>query len=271
MNNNNKKKKDTKIRENIVNGIVFVVVFAVALIITTQALARKVNSYQTMDNSISFSVEKQKINVVSIVSGKIKEIKVSPGEHVNKGDLLVSLDMSEYNRKIDVLKAMSDSNLSAKTELNTLLSQKEYFNVYAPQDGVVSEISITKGSYIPGGTKVMTLFSDYDAQVIAYITPVQYEEIQNKEKIRVYSDRLEQAFELKLNGVGKMTTDYESFGNNGPKISKYELVFQFTNPDDGAVFIEGESLHFINITNDEGVKRPSEKIKNLWNALILGK
>ncbi len=268
---NNKKNSNTRLKENIVNGIIFTLVFVVAILFTTQALARKINSYQTMNNSISFVVKKQKVNVVSAINGRIKEIKVTPGEHVNKGDLLLSLDMSEYNRKVEVLKAMSDSNLSAKTELNTLLTQKDYFNIYAPQDGVVSEISVTKGSYIPGGTSVVTLFSDYDAQVIAYATPVQYEEVQNKEKIRVYSDRLKQAFELKLNGIGKMTTDYETFDNTSPKLSKYELVFSFTNPDDGAVFIEQESLHFINIVDDKQIKRPSERIKRMWNALILGK
>jgi len=260
-----------KVKEGIINGVYFVAVFLFALIITTQALARKVNSFQTIDNSILFYVDKQDIDVVSVAGGRVKKVDVSPGEHVNKGDLLLELDMSEYNQKVKALSLVADENLSAKTELNTLLNQKEYFNIYAPQDGVVSEISIAEGSYVPNGAKVMTLFSDYNAKLLAYVTPIQYDEIQSKEKISVYSKRLEQVFEIKLNGIGKVTTDYQVTGDATQKIRKYELIFQFMNPDDGAVFIEQESLQFINIATDDNIKRPLDRVAKLWNALILGK
>ncbi len=266
------KQDSVSFKEIIWNGIIFSFVFIVALGVATQSLARKVNSFQTLDNSILFHVDKQDIDIItSVANSRIKEIKVSPGEHVHKGDLLVQLDMFDYKQKIKSLEGIASNNLSAKAELNTLLSQKEYYNIYSPQDGIVSNITVAAGSYVPNGSKVMTLFSDYDAKLIAYVTPKQYEEIQSKEKLSVYSKRLEQAFKVKLNGIGKITTDYQMIENNGKKIPRYELIFQFVNPDDGAVFIEQEALQFTQVYGNNDIKKPQDRVARLWNALIIGK
>ncbi len=260
-----------RIKETIVNFLYLAGIFIFSLTITTQALARKVNTFQTMTSPIFFYVDKQDISVAATVNGQVAEIMVSPGEHVNKGDLIMKIDMSSYNKKIEALSAVANDNLSAQTELNMLKEKKDSFNVYAPQDGVIYKIQVAEGSYVSIGMEVATIFADRDAQLVTYVTPAQYAELQSKNNISVYSQRLEQSFPVKLTGIGKVTNDYQSVGNTAKRLRKYELIFHFANPEDGAVFIEQESLQFINAINSNDIQRPTEKIAHLWNALILGR
>jgi multidrug resistance efflux pump len=261
-----------KFKELLVNAIYFIVIFVFTLLVSTQSLARKVNTLQTMTSPIFFYVDKQDIAVVSTVSGRVKEVMVTPGQHVDKGELLMTIDMSEYNKKIQALEGVARNNLSAKTELNMLKEQKDFFNVYAPQNGVVYKIQTAEGSYVSAGLEVAVIFADKDARLLTYVTPAQYTELQNKDKINVYSKRLEQSFEVKISGIGRVTTDYQTSNNKfAKKIRKYELVFRFANPENGAVFIEQESLQLVNTTNTVDIQRPIERVARLWNALILGK
>ncbi|MEA1926207.1 MAG: hypothetical protein U9M90_03115 [Patescibacteria group bacterium] len=54
------------------------------------------------------------------------------------------------------------------------------------------------------------------------------------------------------------------------QIRKYELIFRFVNPEDGAVFTEQESLQLIDSIKDDTIIRPMDRVAKLWNALILG-
>ena len=264
--------KNNVIKEYVANTLYFIAIFAFSMTVATQALARKVNTFQTMTSPIFFYVDKQDITVVSTTTGQIKELLVSPGQYVNKGDLMMTVDMTTYNKKIEALEKVAANNLSARTELNMLKEKKDSFNIYAPQNGVVYQIQVSEGSYVGIGTQVATLFADSDARLITYVTPAQYTELQSKTNISVYSKRLEQAFAVKLNGIGKVTDDYQNVGgNNTKRLRKYELIFRFVNPEDGAVFIEQESLQFINVVNANDIQRPMERVARLWNALILGK
>ncbi len=264
-------KKNYKIKEHFINFVYFAGVFIFALLVTTQALARKVNTFQSMTSPIFFYVDKQDVAIVSRVQGQVEKILVSPGQHVNKGDLIMQIDMTAYNEKISALESVARDNLSAKTELKMLKRERDAFYIYAPQDGIIYSIDTAEGSFVAIGATMATLFADRDARLITYVTPIQYMELQSKQAINVYSSRLKQAFKVKLDGIGKVTDDYQGVGNNLKKVRKYELIFRFDNPDDGAVFIEHESLQFVNVVNSNDIQRPMTRVANLWNALILGK
>lgn len=260
------------IKEYIINIIYFILIFIFSIAVATQALARKVNTFQTMTSPIFFYVDKQDIAVVATITGQVEELLVSPGQYVDKGELVMKISMSNYDKKIEALEAVADGNLSARTELSILKEKADSFNVYAPQNGVIYKVQVSEGSYVGIGTEVATLFADSDAKLLTYVTPAQYTELQSKPSISVYSKRLEQAFSVKLNGIGKVTDDYQSIGgSNTKRLRKYELIFQFVNPEDGAVFIEQESLQFINVVSSNNIQRPMERVARLWNALILGK
>lgn len=262
--------KNTK--ENVINSIYLVAIFVFALLVSTQALARKVNTYQTMTNPILFYVDKHDISVASGVSGRVNEVLVSLGSHVNKGDLLVKIDREAFDGKMKALEEVAANNLSARTELDVLRKQSESFNIYATQDGVIYKINATEGSYVQPGAEVVVLFADKDAHLLSNVTPAQYGELQARNKISIYSARLKQSFSVKLSGIGKVTDDYEFLDSKTTKkVRKYELIFDFEDADTGAVFIEQESLQLMNDVDRGGIKRPTARVANLWNALILGK
>lgn len=263
-------------KETIFNVLYFVAVFVFSVALTTQALARKVNTFQTMTSPVFFYVDKQEIVVPSAVSGNVLEIFATSGQHVKKGDLIAKIDTTEYDRKIEVLEQVADDNLSARTELDVLKSRADAYNIYAPQSGVIYEMNATEGAYLSIGGNAFTLFSDTGARLMSYVTPAQYSEIQRNSEVNVYSKRLEQIFRVKLEGIGRVTSDPMALQNNDPnntdsQIRKYELIFQFMNPEDGSVFIEQESLQLVDPIQDDAILRPMDNVANLWNALILGK
>ena len=260
-------------KEWFLNGLYFTFVFVAALLISTQALARKVNTFQTITEPIFFYVDKQDITVSSTVASRVKEVLVTPGQHVSKGDLMIRLDGSDFKRKLDILQDVADENLSARTELNILKENQGAYNVYAPQDGVVYRLHVAEGSYVSVGEDLLTMFADRDARLISYVTPAQYREIQSVTDIDVYSRRLEQAFRVKLEGISRVTYGPTSDGikDNQGEDRRYELIFRFANPQDGAIFIEQESLQLIKSVNNNAIKRPLNQIADLWNALIIGK
>jgi len=259
-------------KETILNTLYFTLVFVFAVGLATQALARKVNTFQTMTSPIFFYVDKQKITVPSAVSGNVLETLATSGQHVNKGDLIVRIDTIEYDRKIEVLAEVANDNLSARTEMDVLKSTAKAYNIYAPQGGVIYELSAAEGSHLAVGEGAFTLFSDTDARLMSYVTPTQYSEIQRNSDVNVYSKRLEQVFHVQLEGIGRVTADPMELqlDDANSEIRKYELIFRFVNPEDGAVFIEQESLQLIDSVRDDTILRPMDRVANLWNALILG-
>lgn len=266
--------KKMKLKEMIVNAIYFVVVFVFAVGIATQALARKVNMFQTITSPVFFYVDKQDITIPTIVAGSVEEVLSTPGQHVNKGDLIMRINSEAFERKIALLEKVAINNLSARTELSILKEKRNSYNIYAPQDGVIYQLHTSEGSYLQSGENVFTLFADRDARLVSYVTPAQYNEIQRNSDVNVYSKRLEQMFHVKLDGIGRVTNDpiaIQTNTSNVAQVRKYELIFHFMNSEDGAVFIEQESLQLINPVEDDAIKRPMERIAHLWNALILGR
>lgn len=266
-------KKEMNLKEILINAVYFTAVFVVAILIATQALARKVNTFQTINSPVFFYVNKEKVVVPTVIAGTVEKIMVTPGQHVNEGDLVVRIDNKMFERKIELLEQSAQNNLSAKTELDILKERRGLHNIYAPKDGVVYQMHTSEGSYLQSGEGVFTLNSDDNAHLISYVTPVQYGEIQKNGEVSIYSKRLEQAFKVRLNGIGRVTRDpiaMQSNTDNAVQARKYELIFHFKNSKDGAVFIEQEALQLMNTIENEDVKRPMEKVADLWNALIIG-
>lgn len=260
-------------KELFLNTLYFLFVFVFALGLATQALARKVNTLQTITTPVFFYVDKQEIAVSSEVAGNVLEVTAFPGQHVNKGDLIVRIDTSDFDRRVSVLEGVANQNFSARTELDVLKTKRDAYEIYAPQSGVIYNMSVSSGSFLSIGSIAFTLFSDDNAKLISYVTPAQYAEIQsNANAIEVYSKRLEQIFAVKLEGIGRMTADPMIMQNtNSSGDLKYELIFQFKNSEDGAVFIEQESLQLVNSIQNDAIKRPMDRVAQLWNALIMGK
>jgi HlyD family secretion protein len=168
-------------------------------------------------------------------------------------------------QRLASLEVLAEDNLSAKTEFELLKAKASEYEIKATRDGVVYQIQAAEGSYLTMNSPLLILFADSNVKVTGMVNQVQYAEIQKNKDVDVFSPRFEQVYSLTFEGIGRVqpATNFEE--------SKYEIKFRFSNLDEGAAFIDGEGLEVIaKEARDEAI-RPSARIANLWNSLILGK
>lgn len=254
----------TKITTSLLNIFYFCLVFLFALALTTLSLARRINSFESTQQPLLVNIDKEDIIITNTISGKIEEVFVNEGDHVNQGDLLVRMEDPNAQARIESLEAFSD-NLSARTEANLLRAQVSQSEIRAPRDGVVYKILVGEGANLNLNTSVITLFADDNLRLTGVVNPDQYAEIQKNRSLSAYSPRLEQVYDLEVEGVGRVhpATDHEA--------SKYELILRFAREDEGAVFLEGESLEITSLRNNEEIASPSYIVARFWNQLVTGK
>ena len=251
-------------RKNVLNIFYFTAVFLIALALSTQALARRVNTYESTKKPLLFSVEKERVILSNSVTGRVDTVAVVTGQHVRKGDLLVQLADDSIEGRIQSLESVAEENLSAKTELALLRAKLSDYQILAPRDGVIYQIQAAEGSYLTMNSPVLILFADSNVKITGTVNQEQYAEIQTSKDMDVYSPRFEQIYKISFEGVGRVQS---SIGSE----ERYEVKFHFSDPNEGAAFIDGEGLEVMSKNNgDEEAVRPSVRVKNLWNTLILG-
>ncbi|MFA9262464.1 MAG: HlyD family efflux transporter periplasmic adaptor subunit [Undibacterium sp.] len=258
--------KIESITKYLLNAAYFVGVLLIALIISTQALARRVNTYEATKKPLFFSVEKEQVEVTNSITGRVDYVAVTTGQHVSKGDLLVRLVDDTLGQKLNSLESFAESNLSAKTELEVLKAKSSEYEIRAARDGVIYRIDAVEGSYLNTNSSILTLFADSNVKVVGILDQAQYAEIQNNRSLDVYSPRFEQVYNVSFEGVGRVVEPTE-----GSKDANYEVKFKFTDSNEGPAFIDGERLEVISSNGDEEVMHPSMKLTKMWNTLILGK
>lgn len=254
-----------KVKAFFLNGLYFSIVLVVAIGIATQALARRVNTYEATKQPLFFSVEKERVIISNSVTGRVDTVAVTTGQHVHKGDLLVRLADDSLDQRLSSLELLAEENLSAKTELELLKAKASEYEIRATRDGVVYQIQAAEGSYLTMNSPLLILFADSNVKVTGMVNQPQYAEIQKNKDVDVFSPRFEQVYRISFEGVGRVqpATNFEE--------SKYEIKFRFTNIDEGAAFIDGEGLEVVAKDTRDDAIRPSVRIANLWNSLILGK
>lgn len=251
-------------KSHLFNGLYFAVILIAAFGIATQALARKVNTYEMTKKPLFFSVEKERVVISNSVVGRVDEVAVNTGQHVRKGDLLVRLVDDSLGQRTSSLEALSDENLSAKTELAMIKAKASDYNIIAPRDGVVYQIQAAEGSYLAMNSPVIVLFADNNVKVSGTITQEQYAEVQKNKDLDVYSPRFEQIYGISFEGIGRVQPKTEL------EESKYEVKFRFNDADEGAAFIDGEALEVVSKNSGDEALRPSLRVAKLWNSLIMG-
>lgn len=254
-----------RLRLTIVNTIYFVIIFIVALSIATLSLTRKINSYHMTKQTLVLNVKKPEVVISNSVEGKVDSLQVDAGQHVRKGDTLVKLTNDAITQKLETLEELGNSNLSAQTEAKVLQAQIPQFEIKAPRDGIVYQINIAEGAYLNHSTPMMILFADDDIKLTGLVNNEQYTQVQKDKTLDLYSPRFGQIFSVTLEGAGRVipATTYSE--------SKYELQFRFSDPNEGASFIQGEGLEVISQTRNDMAKNPAERIAEFWNGFIIKK
>jgi hypothetical protein len=265
--------KNMPFRKYIVNALYLTVVFAAVFLVATQALVRKINTYNLAEKLLFLTVDKQDVNISTTIAGKVEEVRFKPGDHVKEGDIIVRLSDESVAARVEALEDVADDNLSARTELELIKSRASEYDVRATRSGILYEIPVTKGSYVLGGSAIATLFADEDVKLVGSIRPEQYALIEKRRGITVFSARLGQAYIASFEGVGKVKEDAPIIDANGqPQVAqeKYEILFTLRDEEAGASFIEGERLDVIPDDRAGEHLRPVERLTLIWNSLILG-
>lgn len=245
------------------NSLVLLVVFLVAFSVSSLALARKINSYRDNPGNPELTISKEEVVITTSVPGRIEQVYFNQGQHVDKGDLILELKDDTFESRIAVLEQVSDENLSASTEAELLKAQANYYKIFAPRAGIIKEIETAQGSVIPTNTRVVTIQADTGVHLVTRMNTVEFERVQRLTALEVFSERLEQSYTITFVGVGEVENVYGQ-GNT------YEILYQFSDPNEGAAFLEGETLEVI-AGHSEALERPGELVADLWNSLIIGR
>lgn len=271
------------IRSFLANSGYLILVFVFAFAIATQALMHKINNYELNKSLIFLLVKKERVDVSTTVPGRVEEILVRPGAHVNEGDVVVRLKDEGRDLKIAALRPVAAQNLSARTELELLLSQENEYELRAPRAGVVESIFSTKGTTVINGAVVLTVYADDELELVGLIRPEQYNLIDKHRSISIFNPRLGQAFTASFQGITGVRDDLLPDGtiapaqqpagqstNNQQPVEMYEIRFALNEKEEGASFIEGERLEVISENADIEQEKPIYRLAKLWNSLILG-
>jgi hypothetical protein len=258
-------------KQGLYNGGVFLVVFLGAFGIATQALVHKINTYNLTNKIFFLSVDKEDVAVSSTIAGRVTEILVEPGAHVSEGEILVRLVDESLLPKIEALEDVARENLSARTELELIRARAGEYDIRAPRDGVIYQLTATKGSYVQGGTQVATLFADQGVTLVGEIKPQQYALIEKNRGMSVFSPRLGQVYTVYFHGIGRvLEKEVFSDGKTSQKEEYYEVKFNLANESEGASFIEGERFEVVPEQQKKDRLKPAFQLARLWNGLVLG-
>src|SRR5258708_37764070 len=129
-----------KLGRFLLNSFYFLAVFGVALAISTLALTRRLNSFESTQTPLLLRVDKEEIVMSNSVVGRVNKVYVKAGQHVKKGELLVSLADDASQAKINTLQQFAKDNLSARTDASALIAQETQFEVRAPRDAIVYKV-----------------------------------------------------------------------------------------------------------------------------------
>lgn len=257
--------KQLSVRAQILNGLYFVLVFMIALAIATLGLVRKINSYENNELPIIVHVDKEDIVVTNVAAGTIKKILVQNGQHVNKDDIIMELEDDATEAKISTLEKISSQNVSARTEALILKAQTAQNLIKAPRDGVIYKIEVIEGSYVNSYTPIIKMFADQDTKLTALVDEQQFSRIQKNRALSVYSPRLEESYQISLQGISRMIAP-----NVNQVSNMYEIHFLFADAEDSIALVEGEDLEILHKNDEFQDLRPATVLKRFWNSFILG-
>ncbi|MCE1175038.1 MAG: efflux RND transporter periplasmic adaptor subunit [Propionibacteriales bacterium] len=147
---------------------------------------------QAQTNQFSGSVEADQFQIAPAVSGRVTEVKVSEGDQVTKGQLLVQLDTTALKLQRDQAKqgvvaakaaltnARNDGTSADVTAAKARLAQAEaavklaevqlsYASISAPRDGLVTSVVTNVGQNASPGKTVATIIDATSLFVRIYV------------------------------------------------------------------------------------------------------
>lgn len=192
----------------IINVIIAIILISTALLTGSVTWSKYMNSPWTRDGKVRAEV----IQVSPQISGRIEEISVQDNQFVHKGDLIFSIDSSDYliaknqaqaeleqanfelKQAINILsrdktltkkgfiskEQITDEQLQVKLQTAVIEQKKanldsanlnlKRVNIYAPEDGFITNLNQRVGNYINAGSSFVGLIEKETFYVIGYFT-----------------------------------------------------------------------------------------------------
>ncbi|WP_258956562.1 HlyD family secretion protein [Legionella sainthelensi] len=138
------------------------------------------------------------IHLSALVPGSVARVYVETNQPVKQGDKLIQLDKAPYLYKLELAKAQynliknkqsSTENELAAAQAALALAQYHYDNttMFAPADGIVSEIRILPGEYLSPGDRVLGIIKHQPYWIEAFYreTAIRLIKPGDKTKIRL--------------------------------------------------------------------------------------
>ncbi|MDE5868992.1 MAG: efflux RND transporter periplasmic adaptor subunit, partial [Muribaculaceae bacterium] len=153
--------------------------------------------------------EKSEVSLAFKTAGQLQHIYVREGQQISKGQLLASLDASDYKLGVEALQIQYDQLKSEVERAGKLFEKKSmsandyekavaglrqlgvqlqanknklaYTRLYAPASGVIESVNFSPGEMVDAGTSVFTLLDMSQKSVVVDIpvsTYIQREEIE---------------------------------------------------------------------------------------------
>lgn len=251
--------------EFILNIIYFFIIFLLALAIATMALTKKVNDYNNqLSADVRGTVIKRTIPVDTPIRGIVKVLNVQIGQEVKKGDLLAELDNKELESKVKILDPYKNDP-SAQTEAKIAQEELKSLEIYAPIDGIVGELYVTEGSPVDDLGKILTIYSNEDIKLLAYLRVRDYQIVSQLHEIRAYSERLNQNFYIVPDILSPELFTSQTTGDK-----RIGMYFTFKDKADATYLLNKEDLILRLDALEQEVLKPIDIFIKFWNSVFSG-
>lgn len=165
-------------------------------------------------------IAKKKVEITSLLSGKISEIKVSEGKKVKKNDLLLVFDKRELQYQVEQAQGAHDAAVAqrdktkkakdndqateedikaaegqvkqAKAALDLAKLNVERAEIRSPIDGVVSSIKVESGLSVAAGTPLLTIVDPNSYIIRAEVDETDIGKIKKGAEVKVTLDAFPQ-------------------------------------------------------------------------------
>lgn len=189
------------------------------------------------------------LSFVSEVSGRVKSLNIENGDYVSQGTTIAVIDNEQIQIDLSLAKStlekaksdlgkyetMLQSNAvnkqqvedarmtmrSAESKVETLQHQLKLTNIVSPISGVVSDVSIERGSYLAPGTAIATIVDIKSLKMSVKLLDVQVVRVNMGQSVSIVPDLYSN-----LSIPGKVSA--VSPQADGSK--KFDTEIKFTNP-----------------------------------------
>lgn len=125
-------------------------------------------------NTSSFGYSDQR-DVIVGTAGKVTSISIKDGDHVNKGDLLLTLESSSIDRQIS---SQQNSIERISSEISEKYDLLDDYAVYSPISGVVTSVNVAEGEQVGNNNTLFTITDLNNLEIVIPVDELQINEIQ---------------------------------------------------------------------------------------------